>query len=188
MVSAMSVSASNPLCSIIITLFDKEQTIRDRLKSIQEQTVTSLEILVIDDGATDHSVQIVEEIMRDDSRMVLIRESDGAYFSPYNIGLDTALGTCVSFLDPGDRLDPRFLEELSALMQREHTDVARCAQLLVGEAPWSDWRAAISSRPPSVRRGCTSARSSRWLRSRAALLKTTPVSSVISCVQRRSYV
>ncbi|MCL2332290.1 MAG: glycosyltransferase [Actinomycetia bacterium] len=120
-----------PLCSLVVPLFNKEQTIRSCLESIQAQTISSLEILVIDDGSTDNSAAIVEEFARDDTRVVLIREPNGGPASARNIGLETAIGTYVCFLDADDRLAPGFLEVLIAVMQREHTDVARCAQLFI---------------------------------------------------------
>ena len=125
----MTALCPDPLCSVVVPLFNKEQSIRGCLESVRAQTVSSLEILVIDDSSTDAGAAVVEELAREDERVILIREPNGGPSRARNVGLGTAVGTYVCFLDADDQLAPGFLEELIALMQREHTDVARCAQL-----------------------------------------------------------
>ena len=131
----MSDATFIPLCSVIVPLFNKERTIKSCLESVQAQTITSFEILVVDDGSTDGSVAAVEAMVRDDERIVLIQEPHRGPSAARNIGLETAIGAYVCFLDADDCLDPCFLEELIAVMQREHTDVARCAQFFIEKAP-----------------------------------------------------
>ncbi|MCL2655384.1 MAG: glycosyltransferase [Coriobacteriia bacterium] len=127
----MSTSNFTPRCSVVVPLYNKERAIRGCLDSVRAQTVSSLEILVVDDGSTDDSAAIVEEVARDDERVILLRAPHGGPSSARNIGLEMAVGQYVCFLDADDQLAPGFLEQLIALMQREHTEVARCAQLFV---------------------------------------------------------
>ncbi|MCL2881568.1 MAG: glycosyltransferase [Coriobacteriia bacterium] len=150
----MSIVGFTPLCSIVVPLYNKEQAIRGCLDSIRAQTVSSVEILVVDDGSTDGSVAIVEEIAREDDRVVLMREPNRGPAASRNIGLGTALGPYVCFLDADDKLDPVFLEQLIALMKREHTDVARSSQLFVEIAedgtPISQQVRSVTDRAHSV--------------------------------------
>ncbi|MCL2324184.1 MAG: glycosyltransferase, partial [Actinomycetia bacterium] len=118
-----------PLCSVIVPLYNKEQTIRDCLASALTQSISDLEVLVIDDGSTDAGAAVVEELAREDERLALIRQENAGPSAARNAGLERAQGACVCFLDADDLLAPGFLEELIACMKREHTEVARCAQL-----------------------------------------------------------
>lgn len=154
MVSMMSITTIAPLCSIIVPLFNKEQTIRACLDSVRAQTISSVEILVVDDGSTDGSVAIVEEVAREDDRVILMQEPNGGPAFARNVGLGTAIGQYVCFLDADDQLAPGFLETLIELMRREHTDSARCAQLFVevnaDDTPVNQQVRSITDRNKSV--------------------------------------
>jgi len=143
----MDLTSPTPLCSIVVPLFNKEHAIRTCLQSVQAQTISSFELLVVDDESTDASTDIVEDIAQHDTRIVLMREPHLGPSHARNVGLRTAIGTYVCFLDADDCLAPDFLEELIALMQREHTDLARCGQLFCeGESGESESGAGAQQR------------------------------------------
>ena len=64
----------NPLVSIIIPIYNTEAYLNACLESVTNQTYTNLEIICVDDGSTDHSVEIVKEWIRRDSRIMVIQQ------------------------------------------------------------------------------------------------------------------
>ncbi len=100
--SAKSTKIVNPLFSIIIPLYNKEQSIRNTISSILKQTYDNFEIIVIDDGSTDNSLAIVKEI--NDSRIKVFSKKNGGVSSARNYGINKAKGTYILFLDADDIL------------------------------------------------------------------------------------
>lgn len=96
--------------SIIIPLYNKEKCIKATIQSIQKQTYTNFEILVVDDGSTDGSANIVKAII--DERIRYIYKSNGGVSSARNMGIDEAKNDWILFLDADDQLDERCLEVL----------------------------------------------------------------------------
>ena len=127
----MRISPSPPLCSLVVPLFNKERTIESCLASAREQSVSSLEIIVVDDGSSDGGAALVQQVAAQDGRVRLISQANGGPSAARNVGLQAARGSYVAFLDADDRLAPGFFEELIALITREHAAAARCAQLFV---------------------------------------------------------
>lgn len=91
--------------SVIIPVFNQESCLLRCLESVLMQTGISLEIICVDDGSTDGSAMILDEMQRADSRIVVISQSNqGAGFAR-NVGIDAAKGEYVVFCD-GDDLIP----------------------------------------------------------------------------------
>ncbi|MDD5560597.1 MAG: glycosyltransferase [Candidatus Omnitrophica bacterium] len=96
--------ANNPLVSVIIPMFNAENTVRETIRSVQAQTYQNWEMLVVDNRSTDRSRDVLKEIIQQDSRIRLI-ESDynsGGPARPRNIGIRNALGKYLAFLDSDD--------------------------------------------------------------------------------------
>jgi glycosyltransferase involved in cell wall biosynthesis len=93
----------NPLVSIVIPLYNKEEYILQALQSIQKQTLSSWECIIIDDGSTDSSVEIVIQFIRQDQeRFSLIRQKNSGPSTARNSGINLAKGKYVAFLDADD--------------------------------------------------------------------------------------
>ena len=109
--------------SIIVPAYNAEKTIARAISSIQAQTHTDWELLVIDDGSTDRTAAIAEDIAVSDPRICVLRnEVNRGVSASRNRGLDKARGRCIAFLDSDDEYDARFLEEDLVIMQREKVD------------------------------------------------------------------
>ncbi len=104
----------NPLFSIIVPLYNKEQSIRKTIVSILEQKYDNFEILVIDDGSTDNSLAIVKNI--DDRRIKVFSKKNEGVSSARNYGIKKATGTYVLFLDADDFLLPNCLNHYNDLI------------------------------------------------------------------------
>ncbi|NEQ55284.1 MAG: glycosyltransferase, partial [Leptolyngbya sp. SIO3F4] len=128
--------------SVIIPLYNKASFVRRAVESILAQTITDLEVIVVDDGSTDNSGVIVEGI--DDSRLRLVHQENQGPGAARNHGLALAKGDYVAFLDADDEWLPSFLSvTLQHLKQRQD-----CALCLTGQyrgKDRSDWGKVLSS-------------------------------------------
>lgn len=95
------------LVSIIIPNFNRGDLIRETLESIQSQTFHSWECLIVDDGSTDKSFEIIREFEKRDSRIRLIKRDRNPKGAPAcrNIGIEHSRGEFILFLDSDDLLE-----------------------------------------------------------------------------------
>ena len=100
------------MVSVIIPVFNTEKELPRCLKSIVNQSYKELEIICIDDGATDRSGVIIDEFAQRDSRIKVIHKDNGGESSARNIGLKIAKGRYIAFCDCDDYLDTDMYEIL----------------------------------------------------------------------------
>lgn len=114
---------SSPFISIIIPLFNKEDSIQGTLASVLNQTYTDFEVYVINDGSTDSSASKVKEIGEADSRVHLISKQNGGVCSARNEGIRQSSSDLVAFLDADDLWSPDYLSEQVKMV----TDFPQCS-------------------------------------------------------------
>lgn len=100
------------LVSVVIPVYNVESYIGTCLKSIVNQTYTKLQIVVINDGSTDNTLQIVQKFAEDDNRIVLIDKSNEGVSVARNYGIDAAVGSYLMFVDGDDWADVDMIEKL----------------------------------------------------------------------------
>ena len=110
--------------SIITPCYNAAPYIATTIKSVQQQTFTDWEMIVVDDGSTDNSAHIVSEIAEIDSRIKLIQKENGGSASARKLGLSLAQGEYIQFLDADDRLDKHKLQLQITLMEQQSLDVS----------------------------------------------------------------
>ena len=98
------------IISVIVPIFNAEQHLERCLGSIMGQTYPHLEIIVVDDGSTDHSGGIIRKFAERDNRIRPIFQSNAGVSAARNAGLDAATGVFVSFIDADDWLEPDAIE------------------------------------------------------------------------------
>ncbi|WPZ09170.1 glycosyltransferase family 2 protein [Roseivirga spongicola] len=103
----------NALVSIVIPVFNREEFLIETVNSIVQQTYTHWELLLVDDGSTDRSIQIAQEFSNKDARIKSIQRDRAPKGAPTcrNIGLDRAIGKYVIFLDSDDLMAPYCLTQ-----------------------------------------------------------------------------
>ncbi len=105
---------TTPVCfSIIIPLHNKQAYIKQTIESVLKQTVENFEVLVIDDGSTDNSADVVASIS--DPRVRLIKQANKGVSAARNKGIRRATGKYVCFLDADDTWSNNFLEVVRKL-------------------------------------------------------------------------
>ena len=96
------------MISIVIPLYNKEKQIAHTLQSVLRQTFQEFEIVIVDDGSTDHSVEEVEKVQ--DARIRLIHQQNAGVSVARNRGIREAKYDLIAFLDADDEWKPRYLE------------------------------------------------------------------------------
>jgi glycosyltransferase involved in cell wall biosynthesis len=121
-----------PFFSVIIPLYNKEQSIADTLKSILVQEFADFEIVIADDGSTDASAKIVKGFT--DARIKYLYKENGGVSSARNYAMEQATGSYFAFIDADDYWYPYHLQELyNAIHQMPHLKVF--SALIEAETP-----------------------------------------------------
>ena len=102
--------------SIIIPLYNKQKSIIKTLQSVQDQTLTQFEVIVIDDGSTDSGFSIVQEMLNSDKRIRLLQKKNGGVSSARNEGVRQSKYNLIAFIDADDLWEPNYLTEQSHLI------------------------------------------------------------------------
>jgi glycosyltransferase involved in cell wall biosynthesis len=139
-----------PRFSIVIPAYEAADTIAAAIRSVQLQTVDSLEIVVVDDGSTDGTADVVENLRCDDPRLRLFRQSRQGPAVARNEALRHANGELVTFLDADDLLLSDYLARVgAALDQSPHVGFAFTDAWVLDDATGRVRRAsAMSYRRP----------------------------------------
>lgn len=114
------------LISVIIPVYNVEKYLRRCVESVLRQTHKEIEIFLIDDGSTDNSGKICDELEKEDNRIKTVHISNGGAARARNIGLDRATGEYISFIDSDDWILPMFLENLLQLCLENNADISKC--------------------------------------------------------------
>ena len=93
---------SDSSISIIVPVYNSEQTLNRCIDSILGQTYRNFELLLINDGSKDRSGEICDEYARKDSRVKVFHKENGGVSSARNVGLDNARGEWITFCDSDD--------------------------------------------------------------------------------------
>ena len=97
--------------SVIVPAYNVEKYIEKTLKSIMNQTLKEIEIIVINDGSRDGTLSIIKRLMIEDTRIVLIDKKNGGVSRARNDGIKIAKGKYISFIDGDDWIEEEFLKE-----------------------------------------------------------------------------
>ena len=83
---------SNPKISIIVPVYQVERYLKKCVSSVQNQTYTNIQIILVDDGSTDKSPIICDKLAEEDKRIVVIHKKNGGLSDARNAGLNIAAG------------------------------------------------------------------------------------------------
>lgn len=114
------------LVSIIVPVFKVEKYIKRCLDSISCQTYENLEILVVDDGSPDKSLEICKECASIDPRIIIISKSNGGLASARNAALEIAKGRYIACVDSDDWIEPNMIETLVNNIENNECDLSVC--------------------------------------------------------------
>lgn len=128
-----------PLISVIIPAYNAEKWIAGTIASVLDQTLSDLEVIVVDDGSKDGTSAIAMSV--GDSRVHVISKPNGGVSTARNVGIEKARGTYLAFLDADDLMTPDSIEVkvnnlVSAGVDWVFSDIWRCDEEMdpIGEA------------------------------------------------------
>lgn len=101
-----------PLLSIIIPIYNVEKYLKQCIDSVRNQTYQNLEIILVDDGASDDSGAICDEYASTDRRIKVIHKINAGQAEARNTGLEVATGDYITFVDSDDWLDLNLYESI----------------------------------------------------------------------------
>lgn len=122
-----------PEVSVIIPMYNNEKFAEKCIRSVMEQSFRDLEILVINDGSTDGSGEILERLAEEDARIRLMVQENAGVSAARNRGLDAAEGTYVVFVDGDDYLGKDYIKNLYEFAAAHNTDLLICGLTYVDQ-------------------------------------------------------
>jgi GT2 family glycosyltransferase len=120
-----------PLVSIIILNYNGAKYLEKCLKSVLATNYPNYEIILVDNASTDESLALIEYLFKDESRLIVIRNTKNVGFSEgNNIGIRRARGKYIVFLNNDTEVEPNWLIELIRIMEKDHSIGAAQSKLL----------------------------------------------------------
>lgn len=110
--------------SVIVPIYNQERYLNKSISSIINQKYTNLEIILINDGSTDSSIEIIDDFALKDSRIRVFSKPNGGLVDATIYGINQATGEYIAFLDPDDYIGPLYLWDLLSQMDDDIDFVA----------------------------------------------------------------
>ena len=109
-----------PLISVIIPIYNVANYLSASLESVVNQTYTNIEIILVNDGSTDNSVDIIKEFAAKDLRIVVVDKKNEGVVIARKAGLSIAIGEYIHYLDGDDYLDVDAYEILNSHLSEDY--------------------------------------------------------------------
>ncbi len=110
--------------SVIVPVYNVEKYLEECIESLINQTLTDIEIICINDGSTDNSLKILEELQKKDNRIKIINQKNSGVSSARNNGIENATGEYIGFVDSDDWIDSDYYEKLYNTAKKYNSDIA----------------------------------------------------------------
>lgn len=115
----------SPIVSVVVPVYNAEKYLRRCLDSLCRQTLRNIEIVCVNDGSTDSSLQILQEYADSDSRVKIFSQKNGGEGAAKNAGISHSTGKYVAILDPDDYVDSDFYEKLACVALKNGTIITK---------------------------------------------------------------
>lgn len=113
-----------PLVSVVIPAYNCENTVRETLESVLQQTYKNIEIIVVNDGSTDHSLDVISQYS---GNVTIINKENGGVAGARNLGIKAAKGEFISFCDADDIWNSEKIEDqINYLNAHPQVDMVYC--------------------------------------------------------------
>lgn len=122
-----------PEISVVVPVCNTERYLEQCISSIINQTFEDFELICVDDGSTDNSLNVLKRYSMQDGRMSVIHrdKASGSAAVPRNIGLEHATGKYIVFLDSDDYFDSKMLEKMYGCAEEKQADLVMCDNYVV---------------------------------------------------------
>lgn len=121
-----------PKLSIIIPFYNTAEYISRCLESVTGQSLRDIEIICVNDGSTDGSIEIVKGFAKNDERIKIIEQENLKQGAARNNGTKAATGEYIGFVDSDDWVDKEYFEKLYSAAKKYNSDIALAANVRIG--------------------------------------------------------
>lgn len=115
----------NPLISIIVPTYNVEKYIRTCIESILAQTYRNIEVIIVNDGSTDQSLEVISDLICSHHNIKVINQKNQGLSVARNTGIDAATGKYIAFVDADDKIKPDFVSSLYKIADKTGADIVR---------------------------------------------------------------
>ena len=115
-----------PKISVIVPIYNIEEYVETCIESILNQTFKDFEVILVDDGSTDNSLNIGRKYEKYDNRIKVIHKKNGGLSDARNVGIDKACGEYLCFIDGDDFIAIDTLENMYNLILKNNSQIAIC--------------------------------------------------------------
>ncbi len=123
-----------PLFTVVVPIYNASKFIRKAMEHLVHQTFQDFEIIIVDDGSTDNSAQIIKDYAKHDKRIKLIQQKNAGVSAASNTGIKAASGEYVCIHDHDDFVNLDYFEKMAVAANQTHADIL-CGE--VNEPGWS---------------------------------------------------
>jgi glycosyltransferase involved in cell wall biosynthesis len=125
--------SESPLVSVVMPVYNGGAYLKSALESILNQTYREFELIVIDDGSSDGSWDVISACAARDPRVVPVRQKNGGRIAAQNAAIAMAKGKYLARMDHDDLSEPERFREQVELLERENADICGCHWVVVDE-------------------------------------------------------
>lgn len=122
-----------PKISVIVPVYNTAAYLEKCLDSILHQTFSDFEVIVVNDGSTDNSHDIIDQYVNKDKRVFAMLKRNGGLSDARNFGIDQAKGEYIAFIDSDDYIDNTMFEKMIGLAQKHQAEIVMCDLVKVDE-------------------------------------------------------
>lgn len=112
--------------TVIVPVYNVEKFIDKCVQSVIDQTMTDIEVILVDDGSTDNSLARCIEWANKDSRVKVYHQENQGVSVARNLGIEKSAGEFIAFIDSDDWIEPNYLEALYAIAKAKDADISIC--------------------------------------------------------------
>ena len=122
-----NVGSSRPLVSVVVPVYNAASTVENTVNSVKRNTCADWELILVNDGSTDHSGDICRRLSESDSRIKYFEQENSGPSGARNLALDKATGRYLMFLDSDDEYHPEMIGRMAETAESHNADVVMCA-------------------------------------------------------------
>lgn len=122
----MSKLDKNELISVIVPVYNVEKYIEKCIKSIVNQTYRNIEVIIVNDGTKDNSIEVIREYLKSDNRIKLINQKNSGLSCARNTGINNSMGNFIIFIDSDDFINENMIEKMYFRIKQDNSDMVIC--------------------------------------------------------------
>ena len=120
---------SEPKVSVIVPVYNCEKYIERCMDSLINQTLADIEIIIVNDGSVDNSLNIINRYLNLDNRIKLINKSNTGVSDSRNIGIKNSNGNYITFVDSDDWIDFNYIEDMYNTAIKNKCEIVMCSYI-----------------------------------------------------------